>query len=81
MSELTGLVLFVREGCHLCEDFLLNLSLDFGLDHEDVAVVDVSSDVALALRYGLRVPVLTRNGEPIAEGIFDSAQIRHALRL
>ena len=53
-----GLVLYVREGCHLCEQFLLELSLEIGPAIELLAVVDVDGDPELAVRYGLRVPVL-----------------------
>ncbi|HEX9772847.1 MAG TPA: glutaredoxin family protein [Steroidobacteraceae bacterium] len=75
------LVLFVREGCHLCEQFLMELSLEIGPAVERLAVVDVDDDADLAIRYGLRVPVLTLDEELLCEGVLDAARLRQALRL
>ncbi len=44
-------------------------------------IVDVDSDVELATRYGLRVPVLTVGGILVCEGVYDAPQVRDALRL
>ena len=78
---MSGLVLFVREGCHLCDEFLLGLSLDLGPGHDALTVRDVDTDPELALRYGLRVPVLESDGTLLWEGVYDSQQVRRALRL
>ncbi len=75
------LILYVREGCHLCEQFLMELSLEIGLGVERLAVVDVDHDADLAVKYGLRVPVLAFNGEILCEGVLDAARLRQALRL
>jgi Glutaredoxin-like domain (DUF836) len=75
------LILYVREGCHLCEQFLMELSLEIGPGMERLAVVDVDHDADLAVKYGLRVPVLAFNGETLCEGVFDAARLRQALRL
>jgi hypothetical protein len=75
------LVLYVREGCHLCEQFLMELSLEIGPAVEHLAVVDVDDDTDLAVRYGLRVPVLTLGEEFLCEGVLDAARLRQALRL
>lgn len=73
------LVLYVREGCHLCEQFLLELSLDLGTGIEYLQVQDVDRDVDLAVRFGLRVPVLELDGTVLCEGIYDGAGVRQAL--
>jgi hypothetical protein len=75
------LVLYVREGCHLCEQFLLELGIDFGPDVERVRVVDVDCDVDLAVRYGLRVPVLESRGTVVCEGAYDPRPVRAALQV
>ncbi len=75
------LVLYVREGCHLCEQFLMELSLEIGPAVERLAVVDVDDDADLAVRYGLRVPVLALGEELLCEGVLDAARLRQALRL
>ena len=73
--------LYVREGCHLCEEFLLDLSLDMGARQADLAVIDVDLDPLLAARFGLRVPVLEHDGAIICEGRYDRERVRGALRL
>jgi hypothetical protein len=75
------LILYVREGCHLCEQFMLELSLDLGPDMERLLVQDVDRDVDLAVRFGLRVPVLELDGAVISEGVYDGAGVRGALGL
>ncbi len=78
-DPLESLVLYVREGCHLCEQFLLELSLDLGPGIEHLQVVDVDHDVDLAVRFGLRVPVLELAGAVLCEGVYDGAGVRRAL--
>jgi hypothetical protein len=76
-----GVILYVREGCHLCDDFLVGLSLEMGPAHGDLAVVDVDRDPGLAARYGLRVPVLEVAGEVACEGRYDAPRVRRALQV
>ena len=76
-----ALVLYVREGCHLCDQFLVELSLDLGPAIERVALVDVDRDAELASCFGLRVPVLEADGEVLCEGFYDGAGVRRALRV
>jgi hypothetical protein len=73
--------LYVREGCHLCEQFRLQLELDLGDRACQVAVVDVDRDPALALDFGLRVPVFEVDGAVACEGAYDRSRVRRALRL
>jgi hypothetical protein len=75
------LVLYVREACRLCDQFLVELSVDLGPEFEQLDVVDVDRDADLAIRYGLRVPVLELGGTVICEAVYDSAGVRRALRL
>ena len=76
-----GWVLYVREGCHLCEQFLLELSLDLGPAVEVLQVVDVDRDADLAVRFGLRVPVLEAGGVVLCEGVYDAPRVRQALQV
>lgn len=77
----TDWVLYVRDRCHLCEQFLLELSLDLGPAVEGLQVVDVDQDADLAVRFGLRVPVLEVGGLVLCEGVYDAARIRQALQV
>jgi hypothetical protein len=81
MSPDPRLVLYVREGCHLCDEFLVDLSLELGPAVSTVEIADVDRDPALAARYGLRVPVLEVAGEVACEGRYDAARVRSALRV
>jgi Glutaredoxin-like domain (DUF836) len=78
-AEATGLVLYVREGCHLCEQFLVELSVDLGPAVLDLQIVDVDRDEALATQYGLRVPVLAAAGAVLCEGVYDGERVRRAV--
>ena len=73
------LVLYGREGCHLCEDMAAALdefkaSLQF-----DYVVVDVDSGASLAERYGLLVPVLVRDGREICHYFLDKVALEAGL--
>jgi hypothetical protein len=78
---MTSLVLYVREGCHLCEQFLLDFSLDFPTPFETLRALDVDLDPTLASAYGLRVPVLAADGAVVCEGTYDRAKVEAALGL
>jgi len=78
-DRIAGLVLYVRDGCHLCEQFLVELSVDLGPDVERLRVLDVDRDADLAVRFGLRVPVLELDGTVLSEGVYEGARVRAAL--
>lgn len=52
------LILYTREGCHLCDQVILMLR-EAGLGWQEV---DIDEDPALTESYGLRVPVVARPG-------------------
>jgi hypothetical protein len=79
--RLHGWVLYVRAGCHLCEQFLLELSLDLGPAVEALRIADVDQDADLATRFGLRVPVLEAAGTILCEGVYDAPRVRAALQV
>jgi glutaredoxin len=56
-------VLYTRAGCHLCEDAWTRLETARARYGFALTKVDVDSDVALAARYGLEVPVVEVNGK------------------
>ena len=74
-------VLYVRDGCHLCEQFLLELTLDFPTLLTTLRTVDVDTDPSLAAVYGLRVPVLEMAGLAVCEGLYDRSRVGAALGL
>jgi len=75
------LVLYVRDGCHLCDIFLVELEQDLAPGQAKLTVVDVDGDPALAVEFGLRVPVLTLAGRVVCEGRYESPRVLSALRV
>jgi glutaredoxin len=70
-----SLILYVREGCHLCEDAeALVRRLGY-----DVTPIDVDQDPSLQARYGEQVPVLVVGGRDALAGIFREGAVREAL--
>jgi hypothetical protein len=75
---LIELVLYVRPGCHLCEDMKAELrpfqaELGFVLRE-----VEVGWEGELAERYGSLLPVLTRDGAEICHYFLDPERLRAA---
>jgi len=56
MTITRALILYTRDGCHLC-DRAMTLLDQAGIDWRPV---DIDDDPVLAEKYGLRVPVLRR---------------------
>ncbi len=73
--------MLVREGCDLCEALQLEL-LDLGqvLSLPPLELADVDSDPDWQRRYGLKIPVLLWDDQPIATTRLDQAEIRRLFR-
>lgn len=74
------LTVYVRNGCHLCEDMVAELrrlqaEYDFGLQ-----TVDIDTDAALAARHGTRVPVLCAGEEELSHYFLDKKSLVDFLR-
>jgi hypothetical protein len=64
-------VVYSREGCHLCEDLLDDLAV-LGRQHGfAIEVRDVDADPALRSRYHTRVPVVECEDEFVCEYFLD----------
>jgi Glutaredoxin-like domain (DUF836) len=75
----TRLALYSRAGCGLCEEMLAELApwaADRGLA---IQVLDVDTDVTLRRRYGLRIPVLALDGDPVCIGRLDLGVLERRL--
>ena len=71
---MSGLVLYHRRGCHLCEQMLAALYVTYG-DELEVSLVDVDGDPKLKQIYGQRIPVLTGGGQVLCEARLDEAAV------
>ena len=71
-----GLVVLSRDGCHLCEQMLLELAaLERAGRVPPATVLDVDSDPELARQWGLKVPVLLLDGSAICHYTLNSNEV------
>ena len=68
--------LVTRRGCHLCDEMAAELEAA-GLDYTSV---DVDASERLRERFGEVVPVLLRDGKPVAKVRLDAARLRRIVR-
>ncbi len=71
---------YVRPGCHLCDDALAALREVALGDPFTLRVVDIEGDDALHRRYLERIPVIALDGEEIADFVLDPDDLRRRLR-
>ena len=69
--------LFVRHGCHLCEEASVLLDDMLGTDGWDA--VDIETDDDLLVRYAHRIPVLAIDGEDRIELVITRPDVAEAL--
>ena len=69
--------LYVREGCHLCEE--ASVLLDDMLGTDGWNAVDIATDDDLLLRYAHRIPVLVVDGEERLELVISAPDLVEAL--
>ena len=70
--------LYVRAGCHLCED--AGVLLDEMVGREGWDAIDIGTDDDLLVRYAHRIPVLVVDGRDVAELVITRPDIEDALR-
>lgn len=74
-------MLLVREDCELCEQMQHDLAgLAGSVALPALTISDVDSDPDLQRRFGLKVPVLLWDGQPIAATRLDPVEIRRLFR-
>lgn len=66
------LTLYIRQGCHLCDQALAVVRACASRAHRRVKVVDVDADLDVQRRFGLRVPVLVDGERELCWGRFDA---------
>jgi hypothetical protein len=59
--------LYMRDGCHLCED--ASVLLDEMIGRDGYSSIDIEADDDLLARYGHRIPMVTVDGVEHAEGL------------
>jgi len=71
---MSGLTLYHRRGCHLCEQMLAAIYGTYG-EEVEIELVDVDTDPSLKLRYGLRIPVLAAGEKVVCEARLDETAL------
>ncbi len=72
--------MYSRPGCHLCDRAREALLAERTRSPFDLIEVDVETEDALELEYGIRIPVVTIDGREVFEIEVDPVQLRAALR-
>ena len=72
-------LVYSRESCTLCEEFVEALARELGACGEPFAVREVDADPEARRRYGLKVPVLTCHGSVVCHGVLDAAAVARLL--
>lgn len=75
-----GFEFVTRRGCHLCDVMEGLVEEVFSAQSVDYERRDVDTDASLLRLYGESVPVLLRDGKPVAKIRVDRAQLRRILR-
>jgi hypothetical protein len=70
-------ILYERDGCHLCEE--TRVLLDEMLGSDGYARVDIEADDTLVLRYGFRIPVVALDGMDRLEAPIAAPDLRELL--
>lgn len=73
-------VLYTREGCHLCEDVWTQLEEARGRYPLTLEAIDIDSDPALAVRHGEEIPVVLVNGQLRFRGRVNPVLLERLLR-
>jgi hypothetical protein len=68
------LVLYERDGCHLCDE--ARALLDGVIGPESYDRVDIDADDGLVLRYGFRLPVIALDGVDRLEAPITGPDVR-----
>jgi glutaredoxin len=73
--------LYTRPGCHLCEEMLREMLAAACADEYQLEEINIDEDPALKQRYGLKIPVLSINGEEAFKYRLTAAEFRQRVLL
>ena len=79
-TERPRLVVWSRTGCGLCDEMVEELRPWLAARGLDAQLRDVDDDPEARRRFGLKVPVLTLDGEIVCHGRLDAEVLDRLLR-
>lgn len=74
-----GLLVYSREGCHLCQDLLADLESFEEFSSLPVTVVDIDKDAELMKQFSHDVPVLNYGQQRVCKHFFNPQALREVL--
>lgn len=74
-----AIVVYSRDGCHLCEDLIAELAAFLAPHGLGFDVRDVEADPETLRRYLLEIPVLTLDGAVVCQGRLDTVELGRLL--
>lgn len=74
-----AVVLYTRPGCGLCDELKGEIESSALAASIELREVNIAGDGPLEERFGLRIPVLEKDGEVICEGRLDLAALERAV--
>ena len=77
-GELTGLVIYTRRDCSLCEQMEAGVRRSAGAE-VPIAMVEIDDVPALVRQFGADVPVLCLDGEVVCKHFLDAGRLMAAL--
>lgn len=76
---MTSVVLYARDGCHLCDEARRVIDEIRRTASFDFTEIDIETDDALIRDYGIRIPVVAVDGEELFEITVDPTAFRAAV--
>ncbi len=83
MSDKNTLIVYYREGCHLCEqmvDALLAQQSKYQEVKFNIKIIDIDDDPELKEKYNVDVPVVMYQKEVIFYHFFDDEEFKRILK-
>ncbi len=74
-------VLYSRDGCHLCDDARAVLLAEQARSPFDLEEIDIESSDELVREYGVRIPVVEIDGVEAFEYTVDAAELAELVRV
>lgn len=73
-------LVYTRDGCTLCDEFILELGLALEPAGQAFGIRDVDADALALRRFGMKVPVLTCDGSVVCHGRLDAGAVARLVR-
>jgi glutaredoxin len=84
MSNQNRLIVYYREGCHLCEQMVASLHQEQAKHQAsvqfEIEIIDIDDDPELVQKYDVDVPVVTYQDKVIFYHFFDAEEFKNTLR-